>query len=78
MISLLVPEDFQIPESLETPEFTIRKLCFSDADLDYKAVMSSIDIIKKTRGGDWPSPDLRTKRLLFPCVWPRAAWSRMS
>jgi RimJ/RimL family protein N-acetyltransferase len=54
----LVPNQFQVPEKLETEEFIIRKLCFSDADLDYKAVMSSIDIIKKTRGGSWPSSEL--------------------
>lgn len=58
MNSQLVPNNFKVPEKLETPEFIIRKLCFSDAKLDYEAVMSSIDIIKKTRGGSWPSSDL--------------------
>lgn len=53
-----VPSEFQVPEKLEASEFIIRKLCFSDADLDYRAVMSSVDIIKKTRGGSWPSPEL--------------------
>lgn len=53
-----VPDNFKVPERFETPEFIIRKLSFTDAKLDYEAVMSSIDIIKKTRGGDWPSPDL--------------------
>jgi RimJ/RimL family protein N-acetyltransferase len=54
----LVPDSFNVPEKLETPKFIIRKLTFRDTDLDYKAVMSSIDIIRKTRGGSWPSPDL--------------------
>ena len=58
MINALVPNDFQVPEKLETPDFRIRKLCFIDAELDYQAVMSSIAIIKQTRGGDWPSPKL--------------------
>lgn len=58
MHAQLVPSDFKVPEKLERQEFIIRKLCFSDAELDYKAVMSSMDIIKKTRGGDWPSSDL--------------------
>ncbi len=48
----LVVNDFQVPERLETPEFVIRKLVYDDAELDYKAVMSSIAIIRKTRGGD--------------------------
>jgi hypothetical protein len=58
MPQLSIPTNFQIPERFETPEFTIRKLCFSDAELDYKAVMSSIKIINKTRGGNWPTHDL--------------------
>src|SRR3990167_6280536 len=58
MITPLVPIHFQVPERIETPDFIIRKLCFSDAELDYKAVMSSIDIIKITRGGNWPLPSL--------------------
>jgi len=54
----IVPKDFKVPERLETPKFIIRKLCFSDADLDYKAVMTSVEIIKKTRGGNWPPSNL--------------------
>ena len=57
----LVPDSFEVPEKLESAEFTIHQLTFKDAQLDYKAVMSSVDIIKKTRGGDWPSPDLSFK-----------------
>lgn len=58
MFTPLVAKDFQVPEKLQTENFIIRKLCFSDAELDYKAVMSSVDIIKQTRGGDWPTREL--------------------
>lgn len=54
----LVPDDFRVAEKIEAPNFIARKLSFNDAKLDYKAVISSIDIIKKTRGGDWPTKDL--------------------
>src|SRR5258708_3517939 len=54
----LVPKDFQVPVKLQTQDFIIRKLCFNDAELDYKAVMSSINVIKQTRGGNWPTSDL--------------------
>ena len=54
----LVPDSFKVPEKLKTPNFIIRKLCFRDVDLDYKAVMSSVDIIHRTRGGSWPNSDL--------------------
>ncbi len=65
----LVPESFVVPESLETPDFRIRELTFKDAELDYEAVMSSIDIIKKTRGGTWPSPDLSFEDDQIDLAW---------
>ena len=65
----LVPDSFQVPQKLENPQFIIRKLCFSDADLDYKAVMSSIEIIKKTRGGDWPSSNLSYEDNQIDLAW---------
>ena len=54
----LIPDDFDPPAIFETPDFTFRKLTYFDAEMDYKAVMSSIEIIKKTRGGNWPDPSL--------------------
>lgn len=54
----LVSNSFEVPLRYETPDFIIRPLLVSDAKLDYEAVMSSISIIKETRGGDWPSPDM--------------------
>ena len=54
----LVPDAFEVPREFKTEHFLIRKLRFSDVDLDYAAVMSSINIIKKTRGGSWPDTNL--------------------
>ena len=65
----LVPEKFKAPEQMDTPDFRIRKLTYKDAKLDYEAVMSSIDIIKATRGGDWP-----TKKLSFEDDQIDLAW----
>lgn len=65
----LIPDSFEVPEKLETPDFIIRKLMFDDAELDYKAVMSSIDIIKKTRGGNWPTADLSFKDDQIDLAW---------
>ena len=54
-----IPENFIVPEQLKTADFVIRKFAYADAELDYKAVMSSIDIIRATRGGGlWPTPNL--------------------
>ena len=65
----LVPEAFKVPEKLEHPEFVIRNLCASDVYLDYIAVMSSIDIIRKTRGGDWPTTDLSFEDDMIDLAW---------
>ena len=65
----IVSTAFNVPEKLETPEFVIRKLMYRDAKLDYEAVMSSIDIIKKTRGGDWPTPDLSLEDDQIDLAW---------
>lgn len=54
-----VPENFIVPERLKTDQFVINKATYTNAVLDYKAIMSSIDIIRKTRGGGlWPTSHL--------------------
>ncbi len=65
----LVHDSFHVPEKLETPDFVIRKLTFDDAVLDYEAVMSSINIIQKTRGGDWPTKELTFKDDQIDLAW---------
>lgn len=66
---MLVPKSFDVPERLETEDFLIRKLQASDVYLDYIAVMSSIDIIKKVRGGSWPTKDLTVEDDLIDLSW---------
>ena len=39
----LVPADFEVPASLETPQFRLRTLTINDVVKDYDAVMSSVD-----------------------------------
>lgn len=65
----LVPASFVVPEVLETPDFRIRKLTFRDATLDYRAVMANIDLIRGTRGGDWPTPDLTFEDDQIDLAW---------
>jgi hypothetical protein len=40
------------------------------------AVMSSIDVIKKTRGGDWPTSDLTFEDDLIDLAWPARGSAR--
>jgi len=50
-----VPEDFKIPEKLETQEFRLRMLTVNDVVKDYDAVMTSVEHLKTIwPGSDWP------------------------
>ena len=54
-----VPDDFTPPASVETDRFRIRPLMASDVDLDYQAVMSSVEHLKGVFGRPgWPSEDM--------------------
>lgn len=65
----LLPDTFTPPDQLVHPQFNARKLCASDVDLDYAAVMSSIDIIHQNRGGSWPSPELTHQDDWIDLAW---------
>jgi hypothetical protein len=69
MILKLVPATFDVPQRLEHPLFVARKLGARDVYLDYIAVMSSIDLIRRTRGGKWPTPDLNIEEDLIDLAW---------
>jgi len=69
MVPRLVPDTFDVPQRLEHPRFVARKLCAKDVYLDYIAVLSSIDLIRRTRGGKWPTPDLCIEDDLIDLAW---------
>lgn len=77
-MSNLVSDDFKVPEKLEHPKFLCRKLAAKDVYLDYLAVMSSIDIIKQTRGGSWPTPDLSFEDDLIDLAWHQREFEHKS
>ena len=50
-----VPEDFQVPATLETAEFRLRMLTIHDVVRDFDAVITSVDHLKTIwPGGTWP------------------------
>ena len=55
-----VPQDFIIPEKLETDLFIIRKITKDDAEKDYEAVMSSRQhlISLGDEGDTWPEENM--------------------
>ena len=50
----LVPDDFQIPEKLETDNYRIRLITAADAGKDYEAVMASAERLRFLNGDGWP------------------------
>lgn len=64
-----VPPTFLAPEQRKLAEFGFYKLSARHVYLDYVAVMSSIDLIRKTRGGSWPTPELTFEDNLIDLAW---------
>ena len=54
MIDSFVPEDFEIPQLLETDKFRLRMLSVDDVEKDYEAVIESRNLLHKKFGGPWP------------------------
>ena len=53
-----IPKDFNVPIRLETDTFILRPIKVSDAQMDYVAVMESIEIIHNSLlSEEWPPSD---------------------
>lgn len=52
----LVPDDFAVPEALETDRMRLRMLTIDDVEKDYAAVMESEERLRTIfePGGEWP------------------------
>ena len=53
----IVPDDFEVPQVLETERMRLRPLTMADVEQDYEAVMSSEHRLKTVfrENGDWPT-----------------------
>ncbi len=49
-----VPDDFEVPTSLETDCFRLRMLSVDDVEKDYEAVIESRELLHMMFGGPWP------------------------
>jgi len=65
----LVSKNFKPPCELKTEDFFICLLSAKFLDEDYKAVMSNIELIRKTRGGAWPTTNLSLHQDLIDLSW---------
>ena len=76
----LVPEEFQVPEKLETDKFRLRMLTVNDVVKDYDAVMTSVDHLQGVFGTDstWPKPDLTFEQDLIDLGWHQKEFQKRS
>jgi len=73
-----VPPDFQIPQTLETPEFRLRMLAIHDAVKDYDAVMTSAAHLRQLYPhGSWPA-GLTLEQNLIELAWHHHEFQRRS
>ena len=75
----LVPDDFVVPERLETARMRLRPLTINDAVKDYEAVMESEERLRSLfdPGGLWPS-GLTLEQNLIDLGWHQKEFQRRS
>lgn len=71
----LVPEDFEVPQSLDTPRFRLRPLTIHDLEKDYEAVTSSTAHLQKVWNNDWPA-GLTKEQNLIDLGWHQKEFQR--
>lgn len=80
MTKPLVQPDFEVPEVLETDKFRLRMLTVKDLELDYDAVMTSIDHLQKTMPFGpklkWPTKELTLEQDLIDLGWLQKEFQR--
>ena len=73
-----VPEDFEVPEKLETAEFRLRMLTVNDVVKDFDAVTTSEEHLKNlSPGGTWPE-GLTLEQNLIDLGWHQKEFQRRS
>lgn len=75
-----VPDDFVVPEVLETEHFRLRMLSVSDVVKDYDAVMSSREHLQGSFGpdSDWPNADMTLEQNLVDLGWHQSEFQNRS
>ncbi|MEM7531773.1 MAG: hypothetical protein AAF639_06340 [Chloroflexota bacterium] len=54
---MLYPQHKSVPQTLVTKQFLLRAITIADVELDYNAVMSSKDLLRRLFQSTWPADD---------------------
>lgn len=71
----LVPDDFEVPATLEHPRFRLRMLSIHDLEKDYEAVMSSVAHLQGVWRNNWPE-GLTLEQNLVDLGWHHKEFQR--
>ncbi len=79
----LVPNSFDVPQTLLTESFRMHPLTIDDLEKDYEAVMSSVDHLHKqipeaVFGAVWPDPELTLRGDLADLGWHQVEFKMRS
>src|SRR5215216_3085316 len=67
--SLELPVGYVAPPELRYDDVTARAISRVDVAADVKGINASIDLIRRTRGGDWPSGPVSEEFDYVDLVW---------
>ena len=71
-----IPDDFEVPITLETKEYRLRMLSINDVDMDYEAVMSSANHLSQVwPDSNWPE-GLTLEQNLIDLAWHQKEFQR--
>jgi len=63
------PSDYKVPSKLRFEDLTAKTLTRSDLKADMDAVNSSLETIRKTRGGSWPEEAVSEEFDFLDLAW---------
>jgi hypothetical protein len=66
---LNVPADHPVPEKLGYEDVEIRAISRADLTEDVRGINASLDIIRRTRGGKWPTEPVTEEYNYVDLVW---------
>jgi hypothetical protein len=66
---LVLPEGFTAPTRLRLEELEARAISRADLAEDVRGINSSLELISRTRGGDWPTEPVTEEFNFVDLVW---------
>jgi hypothetical protein len=66
---LPVPPGFAVPTELAYEDLVARAITRADLDDDVRGINASLELIRRTRGGDWPTGPVTAEGNFADLVW---------